>query len=360
MNELTETIAVEQVPTLTDRAFEKPQGSRGLLADLLTSDEILIDDYKDLKTKTWPSLPLDEFQEKYGVPELSDRKKRLETVPTQLSRRIRRRKLTTLTNTLTIGVQVRTQYLMIQFLKCVKTKLDFDKTKQALQEIWVSKSLEYGDYLDFEEFAIESLVGADLEDLRRGRFVHQHGQKADSIENIKKIEQQWMPGLISEDELNSSEGLGEDVQSHLALWDGVPMVESIPLFGQVSSFAGFSGLWRAPLLHEAHIQWRTNAACLCFLLCPAARKVENLVLLLVSKSSKKNSFDQIVLLKRNANLEGPSTNTKIKASLKVSQRLSFKVVRQVNGRDWYEMREFGRRFTMLGRTTAQSRFGWLD
>ena len=55
---------------------------------------------------------------------------------------------------------------------------------------------------------------------------------------------------------------------------------------------------------------------------------------------KGTHFDQIVLLKRNANLrEGPSTNTKIKASLKVSQRLSFQVVRQVNGGDWYEVRE---------------------
>ena len=55
---------------------------------------------------------------------------------------------------------------------------------------------------------------------------------------------------------------------------------------------------------------------------------------------KGTHFDQIVLLKRNANLrEGPSTNTRIKASLKVSQRPSFQVVRQVNGGDWYEVRE---------------------
>ena len=79
LNELTETdIAVEQVPTLAQiEHLKNHKVLEDFLADLL-NDEILIDDYKDLKTKTWPSLPLDEFQEKYGVPELSDRKKRLD------------------------------------------------------------------------------------------------------------------------------------------------------------------------------------------------------------------------------------------------------------------------------------------
>ena len=177
-----------------------------------------------------------------------------------------------------------------EFLKCVKTKLDFDKTKQALQEIWVSKSLEYSDYLDFEGFAIESLVGADLEDLRRDDvYISMAKRKADLIENIKKIEQQWMPGLISDDELNSSEGLGEEVQSHgLGRTRGM-MIESYSSFrtGQFVRwfFLGFCGVHRfyAGRTFSGGLMLLAFA----FLFCPEVQILEFLVFLLARRELKK-------------------------------------------------------------------------
>ncbi len=348
LSDLTETeIAVEQVSTLAQiEHLRNHKVLEDFLADLLTNDEILVDDYEDLKAKTWPSLPLDEFQEKYGLPELRARKKRVDFLVTAVVEgRIRQEEADGLLKYLE---DRRTSEDAIpddpEFLKCVKTKVDFDKTKHALQEIWESKSLEYDDYLDFEEFAIESLAGADLTALRRDDlYIGMAKRKAESIENIKKIEQQWMPGLISAGELNTADGPGEEFQSHgLGRMKGM-IIESYSSLraGQFVRwfFLGFCGAHR--FYAGRKFSGGLMLLAFAFLLLSGGPKIgESGFFIGAERVEKGTHFDQIVLLKRNANLrEGPSTNTRIKASLKVSQRPSFQVVRQVNGGDWYEVRE---------------------
>ena len=107
----------------------------------------------------------------------------------------------------------------------------------------------------------------------------------------------------------------------------------IPLYGQVSSFAGFFSAFVAhTVLRRAQFGGGLMLLAFAFLLLSGGQRLENLVFYWRGEIEKGIHFDQIVLLKRNANLrEGPSTNTRIKASLKVSQRPSFQVVRQVNG-----------------------------
>ena len=335
LSDLTETeIAVEQVSTLAQiEHLKNHKVLEDFLADLLTNDEILVDDYEDLKAKTWPSLPLDEFQEKYGLTEIRARKNRVDfLVNAVVEGRIRQEDADGLLKYLD---DRRTSEDAIpdepEFLKCVKTKLDFDKTKQALQEIWESKSLEYDDYLDFEEFAIESLVGADLAALRRDDlYISMAKRKAESIENIKKIEQQWMPGLISAGELTSSDGLGEEGQSHSLGRTRGMIIESYSSLraGQFVRwfFLGFCGAHR--FYAGRKFSGGLMLLAFAFLLLSGGPKI-----------GESGFFIGAERVEKGIHFDLPSTNTRIKASLKVSQRPSFQVVRQVNGGNWYEVRE---------------------
>ena len=345
LSDLTETeIAVEQVSTLAQiEHLKNHKVLEDFLADLLTNDEILVDDDEDLNAKTWPSRPLDEFQEKYGLTEIRARKNRVDfLVNAVVEGRIRQEDADGLLKYLD---DRRTSEDAIpdepEFLKCVKTKLDFDKTKQALQEIWESKSLEYDDYLDFEEFAIESLVGADLAALRRDDlYISMAKRKAESIENIKKIEQQWMPGLISAGELTSSDGLGEEGQSHSLGRTRGMIIESYSSLraGQFVRwfFLGFCGAHRFYAGRKFSGGLMLLAA---FLLCPAVQRWRICFFIGAERVEKGIHFDQIVLLKERKSKGEAFHEYRIKASLKVSQRPSFQVVRQVNGGNWYEVRE---------------------